>query len=219
MLRLVSAYACEQVTEETLLSAFGRLITPHSRLNYVQLDFCGRCLSDVALERLEHLSTLNSLRLSGCYRVSNNAIDRLLRARGPGLKMLHFSGNSQLGEEAVTAIACNCRHLSMLALEDCAQLTAEAVLPLKSVGRSLVSLSLAGLCLLSDDTLIKLVTSVGAQLESLNLRGCAILGTPGVCAVAESCPRLRVLCISRLHHVPSLHQTTTKLLPTPQGLV
>ncbi|KAL1508745.1 hypothetical protein AB1Y20_004840 [Prymnesium parvum] len=182
-----------QVTEGALLEALDRLITPASRLGLVQLDYCGRCLSDAALLRLEPLASLHTLRLTGCYRVSNGAIDRFLRARGGGLHALHLSGSSQLSAETLTAIGANCRALRRLAIEDCAQLPSASLLPLEAVGRRLEGLSFGGVCLLADETLERLARCGAHALESLCLRGCAMLTTAGVVAVAKACLRLQVL--------------------------
>ena len=80
-----------------------------------------------------------------------------------------------------------------LAVEDCAQLAPEALLPLAPLGSKLRSLSLAGICLLTDDALVQLLASTTTDVESVSLRGCALLGPDGVAAVAKACPRLRSL--------------------------
>ena len=102
------------------------------------------------------------------------------------------SVTSQLSIKTITAIGANCRQLHSLLIEDCAQLPPESLKPLCSRRDELRVLSLSGLQLLCDEALIALLEACGEGLESLSLRGCSMLTSAAVSAVARCCPRLQV---------------------------
>ena len=144
------------------------------QLTVVDLGFCGRGLTADVCALLHPCENLHTVRLTGCYKLSTAALVALCEARGAGLRALHVASNSQLGPPAIAAIAARCTRLESLAVEDCEQLAAEALAPLRGLTR-LQALSLSGLCMLSDAALSEIVGGSAAVLESVQLRGCSLL--------------------------------------------
>ena len=138
---------------------------------------------------LHPLTALETLRLNGCFRLPNSALAALLGARGGGLRSLSISGNSQLGGAGVAAIGEHCTALETLRLEDCDLLPPEALRPLSRLHR-LETLSLGGLMLLDDATLMAVLDGCASTLRTLCLRGCSLVGADALASVARLCPSL-----------------------------
>ena len=58
---------------------------------------------------------------------------------------------------------------------------------------ALRTLSLSGVCLLNEPTLVQLVDGCSARLSSLYLRGCSLLSADAIATVARTCVALREL--------------------------
>lgn len=184
---------CHLLGEEALSGALGRLSLRHpAQLTVVDLGFCGRGLTPEVCALLHPCERLHTVRLTGCYRLSTAALVALCEARGAGLRALHVAGNSQLRPPAIAAIGARCGLLESLAVEDCEQLSAESLAPLARLTR-LQTLSLSGLCMLSDATVSEVVGGSAGVLERVQLRDCTLLTNTALLCLSRQCPRLHEL--------------------------
>ena len=206
---------CSHLSEAAMFAALCRLVdgvdpnedslNPHaspayappayrtSRLSVVDLGMCGRPLTAKCAAVLGRADCLRTLRLGGCFRLSTSAVVSLLEARGPSLVDLTFSANSQVGPQVVEVLGTHCASsLQSLRLEDCDQFLPEWLPPLSRL-HELHTLSLSGLCLLSDDALVTLLDGCAARLKTLSLRGCSLLGPEAIITAARLCPALTSL--------------------------
>eukprot|EP00908_Phaeocystis_cordata_P026161 Transcript_8630.p1 GENE.Transcript_8630~~Transcript_8630.p1 ORF type:complete len:446 (+),score=168.75 Transcript_8630:1467-2804(+) len=189
---------CHLLGAEALGDALRRLtaVAPE-QLTVVDLGYCGQGFTPEVAALLQPCRNLHTLRLTGCYRLSTAALVALCEVRGAALRVLHVAGNSQLTEPALAAVGAHCIGLESLAVEDCAQLPAEGLLPLRRLVQ-LRCLSLCGLCMASDAAVSEAVAGSAPTLEALHLKGCALLTDATVFGVAHQCPRLRELDLSGL---------------------
>ena len=155
------------------------------RLTLVDLGFCGRPFTAKAATLLYPLKSLETLRLHGCFRLSNPTLINLMKERGEGLVELAISGNSQLAANGLSAIADTCKNLQSLRLEDCDQLPPDALMPLSKLTK-LHTLSLGGIFLLNDSTLVALTDACKETLHTLCLRNCSLLTPEGLVTVART---------------------------------
>ena len=185
---------CSLLTEGAMKQALSRLADHATHpLRLVDLGLCGRPMGPEAVAVLERLSELHTLRLRGCYRLSTPALRSLLGARGADLTELVLSSNSQFGADSIALIGAHCGDtLRTLRLEDCDQLPSECLAPLRRL-RALTTLSLSGLCLLTDESLLELIDGCAPRLISLGLRGCSLLSPEVIVSVARLCATLREL--------------------------
>ena len=158
-------------------------------LSLVDLGYCGRPFTARVAALLNPLTSLTTLRLRGCFRLTNATLATLMQKRGEGLTELQISGNSQLNADGLASIAAHCTKLISLRLEDCDQLTPSGLAPLSRI-ENLQTLSLNGLCLLEGDTLTSLVRPSAVTLTTLGLRGCPLLEPDAVAAAARMCSQL-----------------------------
>ena len=171
------------------------LVSRLPRLSLVDLGFCGRPFTAKAAVLLHRLDSLQTLRLQGCFRLSNSSLSSLMTHRGPGLSELAISGNSQLSAAGISAIGTHCTSLRVLRLEDCDQLPPDALLPLRSLKR-LHTLSLAGLFLLNDATLVAIADACHESLIGLSIRGCSLVTPEAVVTMARTCSKIEDLDLS-----------------------
>ena len=99
---------CDQLGEDDLAAALGRLAARPEQLSVVQLGFCGHGLTPAVAAMLHPCLNLHTLRLTGCYRLSTAALVALCEARGEGLRVLQLSGNSQLAAPGLAALGAHC---------------------------------------------------------------------------------------------------------------
>ena len=168
--------------------AFGGL----PRLTLLELDFGGHPFTNAASALLHAHTSLESLRLKACYKLSNAALTGLMAHVGGGLHELVLSFNSQLNAEGVTAIAKHCPRLTTLRLEDCQNLPPDALTPLRALTR-LETLSLGGLFLLNDETIVALTGACSDTLTTLSLRACQLISPDAIVTIARTCTNLRDL--------------------------
>ena len=101
---------CDQLGEDDLAAALGRLAARPEQLSVVQLGFCGHGLTPA-------VAALSSppVRAATCTRCASPAASRpprswrcARRARREGLRVLQLSGNSQLAAPGLAALGAHC---------------------------------------------------------------------------------------------------------------
>ncbi|CAM6112262.1 unnamed protein product [Calypogeia fissa] len=195
---------CTFVTEETLTEALAKCST--QKLEVLELGLCGRAMSDqLCASTLAGLSCslpiLHTLVLNGAYRLTDVGLKILVNGT-PNLSTLSLKQCnmvSAVGLEAVANFVGNT--LKTLSLESCAQLDALKILsPLLKMS-NLESLSLSGLCGMSDGILSELAVILGPHLRELYIADCRALTDAAIKAISLCCSGLKLLDMG---HLPSL---------------
>lgn len=91
---------------------------PDSRLALLSLGFCGKCVTTATSQLIARMGALESLTLTGAYRLTDGCVAAICGARGAALRSLKISGNQQLTAAFVASIAGECDSLERLALEE-----------------------------------------------------------------------------------------------------
>ena len=95
---------CDQLGEDDLAAALGRLAERPEQLSVVQLGFCGHASRRPSRRcSTRACRNLHTLRLAGC--LSTAALMALCEARREGLQL---SGNSQLAAPGLAALGAHC---------------------------------------------------------------------------------------------------------------
>lgn len=144
-------------------------------LENLDLSYTGICDGDIAA--LGRCRALQALQLSGCTRLTDFAVEGVLRAMGKGLTALHLRGCEQLGDRTCEAVARHCPDLTALSVSGCAGVTDSGLEPL---GRALAlqELGVAGLAFVSNVTMGS-VASHGT-LRALDAARCTRLSDEGL---------------------------------------
>mmetsp|Transcript_30660 Transcript_30660/g.117291 ORF Transcript_30660/g.117291 Transcript_30660/m.117291 type:complete len:381 (+) Transcript_30660:795-1937(+) len=184
---------CSYLTEEDLLSAFGQCQGPG--LDQVNLGFCGRGMSDQTLATLStDSSNIRELTLEGCYRLSDNGIEAMLKNLNK-LETLDLSSCTRITSKTVRNIVRYAGNtMLVLRLRTAAQLSGEDFLPIAEL-KHLESLCISENRRVDDGSLIRIISEAGSKLQSLNMAGCTELTDKLVSAVAECCPHLEEICL------------------------
>ncbi|KAI8069073.1 uncharacterized protein B0P05DRAFT_194533 [Gilbertella persicaria] len=149
------------------------------------------------LKQLSHMSTnwlaslaklkkLESLELAWPtheYKFDTKDMVHLLSKVGPHLKELSVKGGHHLTNEILSeGILKHCQNLQKLSLEQCGQLTAEAMVEFLDnwKARGLVELNVARCTSFNDDVLKAIVRHSGQSLKRLNLHSLQLLTASGL---------------------------------------
>lgn len=147
-------------------------------LNQVlQLDQCGRCLSDFVLQASlarspKCLPALAILSLTGAFRLSDVGISALISS-SPALRSINLSQCSLLTSSSIKTLADSLESsLKELYIDDCQNIDAMLILPPLQKLKHLEVLSLAGIQTVCDDFIREFVISCGHNMKELVLTGC-----------------------------------------------
>ncbi|XP_054806024.1 uncharacterized protein LOC129308720 isoform X2 [Prosopis cineraria] len=194
---------CSWMTEEQFVTAFQSCDT--TNMVVLQLDQCGRCMSDhVILDTLarspRQLPRLTSLSLSGACRVSDRGLRGLVLSV-PELRSINLSQCSLLTSASIHALAESFSLGSLLKelyLDDCQSIDAALIGPELQSLDHLEVLSVAGIQTVSDEFVNDFVVARGHNLKELVLRDCEKLTDSSVKIIAEFCPGLCSLDLMNL---------------------
>ena len=143
----------------------------------LQLDQCGRCLSDYVLPSTlarssNSMPALTTLSLSGACRLSDDGLSKLISS-APALRSLNISQCSLLTSTSIDTLADSLGSvLRELYLTDCQSIDAMLILPALKKFEQLQVLSLAGIQNVSDDCLREVMTARGHNMKELVLTDC-----------------------------------------------
>ena len=142
-------------------------------LTNVNLRFAGQMKDTVVEYLLGRDLRLKYLQLDAANLVSDSYWRRLFEKLGPQLESLKLSNlDSSLDDETVEAMCRNCTELRRLKLKQCWKVGHISLQALSSL-TSLEHLSLDLVQETPNDSLIKLVSTVGQRLHTLSLEGFA----------------------------------------------
>ncbi|ETV70983.1 hypothetical protein H257_13716 [Aphanomyces astaci] len=189
---------CSMLDENSLVQALLTAQTVEKELHMstkfasLKLGMSGRCISDRVLENLSTaLSTVEDLRLDGCYRLSDRGIQYLQAKCSPTLETFELSSNQRITATSISYIQ-GWTHLHTLSLAECPQLVDQDFVPL----RQLVTTSLRKLSLVqldkATDRLLELLfaDATDTLVEELSVARCSRLTDVGVQVALQACPRL-----------------------------
>ncbi|KAI4344599.1 hypothetical protein L6164_011806 [Bauhinia variegata] len=192
---------CSWLTEEEFTKSFQ--ICDTTNLVVLQLDQCGRCLSDYVVlgtlaESSKRLSRLTSLSISGACRLSDGGLHALVSSAS-ALRSINLSQCSLLTSACLNILADSLGSLlKELYLDDCQSIDAAMIVPALKKLEGLEVLSVAGIHTVSDKFIKSYITSCGHNMKELVLRDCVKLTDSSMKVIAESCPGLWALDLANL---------------------
>ncbi|KAF5186894.1 F-box/LRR protein [Thalictrum thalictroides] len=198
---IVRVKDCSWMTEEQMVNIFGDCDT--SKLSELQLDLCGRSITDYVLRSTiarspNSLPALVALSLKGACRVTDAGLSLLL-ASTPSLRSINLGQCSLLSSSSVSTIADNLGFiLRELYLDDCLSIDAMLILPALKKLKCLEILSVASMQTVCDDFVCQYVTECSMDMKELCLADCSELTDISVKAIAEKCSGLCSLDLSNL---------------------
>lgn len=207
---------CSEICGEDLLTALKKISCPYHDsssssllpcLKVLHLKSCGHSFTDkTAAEIVSNgiFNVLEDLKITGCYRLSDNSLEAILASCSSTLSNLDISCNSKLGISGLNSIASLMRlNLRSVTLDQCTHLTdADIEILANNVdGIQLENLSLVDLFAVTDLSVCKIVKKYGPTLLSLNLSGCVLLTDNAVVSIRENCGRLRTLGLGKLSNL------------------
>ncbi|CAA7395634.1 unnamed protein product [Spirodela intermedia] len=185
---------CSWATEDQLEKILGRART--HRLTVLELNMCGRCLSDGTLSSSGKLPprfpSLTTISLKGAYRLSDDGL-KALASSAPQLSSINLGQCSLVTSAGVVSLLEQLKQsLVELFLDDC-RIDATSVLPALQSLRKLEVLSVAGVESVTDKFVHGLVSVHGPHMKELGFAGCRGVAAPSLREIGKSCPQLRSL--------------------------
>mmetsp|Transcript_30648 Transcript_30648/g.117221 ORF Transcript_30648/g.117221 Transcript_30648/m.117221 type:complete len:370 (+) Transcript_30648:1147-2256(+) len=172
------------------------LSTDSSNIRELTLEGCYR-LSDNGIEAmLKNLNKLETLDLSSCTRITSKTVRNIVRYAGNTMLVLRLRTAAQLSGEDFLPIA-ELKHLERYARPEIGSLVNFLVEQKRlTAGASRpCSLCISENRRVDDGSLIRIISEAGSKLQSLNMAGCTELTDKLVSAVAECCPHLEEICL------------------------
>ncbi|XP_057419032.1 uncharacterized protein LOC130713267 [Lotus japonicus] len=169
----------------------------------LQLDQCGRCVSDYVLPATlakspRCMPRVISLSFSGACRLTDRGLRQLVSS-APALRSINLSQCALLTPASLNILADSLGSLlKELYLEDFQLTNAVQILPALKKLKQLEVLSLAGIQAVSDQFIKDYIIVQGHNMKELVLKNCINLTNASVQAIAEQCPGLQALDLTNL---------------------
>lgn len=192
---------CSWLTEEEFARIFKRCDT--NSLTVLQLDQCGRCMTDYVLRATfdmlsNGLPALTTVSLKGACRLSDAGL-RALVSSAPMLRSINLSQCSLLTSASIKNLAETLGSvLRELYIDDCQGIDAMLILSALEKLECLEVLSVAGIQTVCDDFIWEFISVHGPTMKELVLTDCSRLTDFSLKAIAETCPELRALDLGNL---------------------
>ncbi|KAF7837938.1 DNA repair protein rhp7-like isoform X2 [Senna tora] len=192
---------CSWMTEEQFTKSFQLCDT--ANLVVLQLDLCGRCMTDYVIlatlaQSPKQLPRLTSLSISGACRLTDRGLS-ILVSSAPALRSINLSQCSLLTPASLYVLADSLGSLlKELYLDDCLSIDAALIVPALQKLEHLEVLSVAGIQTVCDDFVKNFVVARGHNLKELVLKNCGKLTDSSVKFIAEFCPGLCSLDLKNL---------------------
>ncbi|XP_065853494.1 F-box/LRR-repeat protein 3 [Euphorbia lathyris] len=209
---------CTGVTDEGLSC----LVTKHRDLRKLDITCC-RKITDVSIAHImSSCTTLTSLRMESCTLVSREAFT-LIGQRCEFLEELDLTDNEidneglksisrcfklcslklgiclNINDDGLTPIGMNCRKLAELDLYRSSGVTDLGILAIASGCLDLETINMSYCKDVTDKSLISL--SKCARLNTIESRGCPLITSLGLAAIAVGCKQLYKLDIKKCHNI------------------
>lgn len=137
-----------------------------------ELDLTDNEIDDEGLKSIASCSRLSSLKLGICLNITDEGLIQIGMSC-PKLKELDLYRSAGVTDSGILAIACGCASLEMISIAYCKDIT----------DRSLVSLANC------------------SKLTALETRGCPLLTSLGMAAIAVGCRQLTKLDVKKCHSI------------------
>eukprot|EP01038_Epipyxis_sp_PR26KG_P011954 gene11954-16001_t len=189
-------------------------------IRILKLRNCGHGLTDqVAASISPHIEQLQIAELTGCYKLTDVGLKKILQSTSHNLQSLDLSCNSRLSSVGLSIICEECVNLRHLTLDHAIQINDDDLKcilptytpentslrsPLKNGLFKLESLSLAGLVELTDESIIMILNHYGHNLALINFSGCLKLTDESIKAIRQNCTKLTRINLSNLPEVSTI---------------
>lgn len=158
------------------------LIARHFGRNVQDLDVSDSAVVDVnwfkTLGAAIDCPAITSLTAARCSGITDKAIEIFARKKGPVLRALYLPGCKDVSDDGIDFVAKHCKGLRSIDLSGCPRVRERAVFALSNL-TGLQDVALDDCVEVSDDALRQLFISV-TQLKSLSIRGCASVTEEGL---------------------------------------
>ena len=188
--------------------------TENTKIFFSESDFFAHCtfppvqvlsLRKSLRELVGGIPHLESLNLSGCYNLSDSALDTAFNRDLPSLKVLNLSLCKEVTDNSLGRISQYCKNLEVLELGGCTKITNTGLLLVSWGLRKIRSLNLRSCWQVSDQGIANLAGfgmngepgSAGARtLASLSLQDCQKLTDESLKHISEGLPAIRDINLS-----------------------
>nr|XP_029124339.1 uncharacterized protein LOC105058631 isoform X2 [Elaeis guineensis] len=203
---------CCWATEEQLEKALAAC--KMDQLTVVQLDICGRCMTDHVLQAMlvkapNGLPSLTRISLKGACRLSDDGLKALVSS-APLLSSINLGQCTLITTAGVISLADKLKSvLQELYIDDCHSIDVMLILPALKKLENLEILSVAGIPTVCDGFVRKLMPVCGRNVKELVFADCRELTNAAMKAIGAYCHQLCALDLRKLHR---LNDTTMKYL-------
>lgn len=168
-------------------------------LESLQLEECNRISQQGILGALSNCeSNLKSLSLVKCMGIRDLAPETPVLSPCESLRSLTIRSCLGFGNASLEIVGRLCPQLHYVDLSGLSGITDAGLLPLlESSEAGLVKVNLSDCVNLTDEVVLALSRLHGETLETLNLEGCKKVTDESLVAIAESCPFLKDLDVSK----------------------
>ena len=182
---------CTQLTEDV----FDKL---SASLQMLDLSECDQITDNAVLKIARNSQcSLKSFKLSG-KKITDVSLRHFVNTF-PELEELELNGCDNISDSTVRSLA-SCKHLSILDLSSCPNITPGAFTPSKSQLRNLKELNLSSCRNVTDEALFHISKS-SIELTVLNLSACEEITDEGLIQIATGCHSLRSLNLSSVFKI------------------
>lgn len=162
-----------------------------ANLRFLTLQMCGK-ITDTELKHLSDRCTqVQELDLDGPFLCSDDGLKSLFELP---LKSLRIAHAEKMTGASLEELVLKCSNLQHLSLEYCGRLKDGAQV-VSGLG-NLKSLSLNHIGGMTNESLMKIIESVGGNLKLLSLNGCNHMSDEVLVMIAKECPNLADLSLS-----------------------
>lgn len=175
-------------------------------------------------ELVNGIPNLESLNLSGCYNLSDSALDTAFNKDLASLKSLNLSLCKDVTDSSLGRIATHCKNLEVLELGGCTKITNTGLLLISWGLKKIRSLNLRSCWQISDHgighlTGIKGQPSTGAKtLNRISLQDCQKLTDESLKHISEGLPHIEQINLSFCVSVTDTGLKSLSRVPTLQNL-
>lgn len=175
-------------------------------------------------ELINGIPQLESLNLSGCYNLSDSALDTAFNRDIPSLKVLNLSLCKDVTDNSLGRIATHCKNLESLELGGCTKITNTGLLLISWGLKRIRSLNLRSCWQISDHgighlTGINSQPNTGAKtLEEISLQDCQKLTDESLKHISEGLSNIQKINLSFCVSVTDTGLKSLSRIPTLQEL-
>lgn len=173
---------------------------------------------------LQSLSTIESLNLRGCYKLTDSSFSYLLNRKLSSLTSLNISLCKQITDNTLSTISENLPSLTSLNISGCSNVTGNGILSISSTLTNLKVLKMRSLRHLTDEC-IQYITGKSylkipglLQLEILDLQDCQRIKDDSLFNISETLTHLKCLNLNFCNEITDHGLLHLSCMPSLQGL-